>query len=255
MIEKIKTALWFSRRPSFWPHAIALGIRKLQTDHDCPGLRSAARQWAAENAVTIEEALERIGLSGSYPRVDDQLLGEAQQNVDKSGVMMGGAGALDLLHMAVGESKAARVIETGVAYGWSSLAILAAMQDNLDARLVSVDMPYPKMGNEPFVGIAVPERLRAKWTLIRLPDRPGINHAIRSLGGKIDLCHYDSDKSWWGRRFAFPILWDALVSGGIFISDDIQDNLYFMEFIPQRTSTYAVIESQGKYVGIAKKLA
>ncbi len=253
MIEKMKTALWFSRRPSFWAYAIALGIRKLQTNHDSPELRSAARQWAADNAVTMAEALARIGFSGSYPTIDNRLLAEAQQNAAKSVVMMGGAGALDLLHMAVGESRAARVIETGVAYGWSSLAILAAMQDNPDARLVSVDMPYPKMGNEPFVGIVVPERLRVKWTLIRQPDRPGITHALRSLGGKIDLCHYDSDKSWWGRRYAFPILWDALEPGGIFISDDIQDNLYFKEFILPRTSKYSVIESQGKYVGIAQK--
>ncbi len=36
---------------------------------------------------------------------------------------------------------AQRVVETVVAYGWSSLAILAAMQAGAGGRLVSVDMP------------------------------------------------------------------------------------------------------------------
>ena len=49
-------------------------------------------------------------------------------------------------------------------------------------------------------------------------------------GGSIDLCHYDSDKSWWGRAYAF-LLWKALKPGGLFISDDIQDNMFFAEFV------------------------
>ena len=65
----------------------------------------------------------------------------------------GGAGDIGLLYNAVLQSKAKRVIETGVAYGWSTLAILAAMEANGRGQLVSVDMPYPKMRNENFVGI------------------------------------------------------------------------------------------------------
>ena len=53
----------------------------------------------------------------------------------------------------------------------------------------------------------------------------------------LDLCHYDSDKSYYGRRWAYPKLWEALKTGGIFISDDIQDNWAFKEFcVSQRMS-------------------
>ncbi|MFV0281806.1 MAG: hypothetical protein ACK5JM_13735, partial [Rhodoblastus sp.] len=69
---------------------------------------------------------------------------------------------------------ARRMVETGVAYGWSSLALLAASEDRPDSRLVSVDMPYPKMNNEAFVGIVVPERFHARWKLVRKPDRNGL---------------------------------------------------------------------------------
>ena len=69
--------------------------------------------------------------------------------------------------------------------------------------------------NENEVGIVVPEYLK-NWTLIRAPDRPGIIQAINKVGGQIDLCHYDSDKSWWGRHYAYNILWKSLKSNGIF---------------------------------------
>jgi len=115
-------------------------------------------------------------------------------------------------------------------------------------------MPYPKMGNESFVGIVVPERFKTNWSLVRLPDRPGVRKAIALHNGKIDLCHYDSDKSWYGRNYAFPLLWDALVEGGVFISDDIQDNMAFAEFVEEKKLAFAVTESEGKYVGILRKV-
>lgn len=115
---------------------------------------------------------------------------------------MGGPGDINLLYAATILSRARRVVETGVAYGWSSLAILAAIHCQQGARLVSVDMAYPKMNNEAFVGIVVPERLRTSWEIIRGPDRTGIKKAIARAGGVIDLCHYDSDKSWGGTNMA-----------------------------------------------------
>jgi hypothetical protein len=53
--------------------------------------------------------------------------------------------------------------------------------------------------------------------------------------------------------FAYPLLWDALVPGGIFISDDIQDNIAFKEFSEKIHIRPIIIEHQGKYVGILQK--
>ena len=40
------------------------------------------------------------------------------------------------------------VVETGVGYGWSSLAILYALSKKNEAKgLVSIDMPYPSSKN------------------------------------------------------------------------------------------------------------
>ena len=114
-------------------------------------------------------------------------------------------------------------------------------------------MPYPLKNNENFVGIVVPENLKDNWVLIRKPDRPGIIDAIHKLDGTIDFCHYDLDKSWWGRQYAYPILWEALKPNGIFISDDIQDNMYFAEFVEKRFLKFAIVEFNGKFVGCIRK--
>ena len=167
---------------------------------------------------------------------------------------MGGAGDINLLYAATILSGALHVVETGVAYGWSSLAILAALESRDGGWLVSVDMPYPKMNNEDFVGIVVPERLRNQWALVREPDRNGLVKAMARFGGSIDLCHYDSDKSWYGRQFGYRLMWEALRSGGVFISDDIQDNFAFREFVEANQLVYAITGYEDKFVGIARKL-
>jgi len=253
VIEKLRTALWFAQRPTHWQHAVALTRRKFLPDNDAPDLRAKARAWAGEHAVPVVEALNRVGIQGNTCGMDPLLIVEGRERAAKSAVKMGGPGDLDLLSDVVRLTKACRVIETGVAYGWSSLAILAAMECNGGGQLISVDMPYPKMGNEDFVGIVVPQRMRDHWQLIRQPDRPGLENALAAFDGKIDLCHYDSDKSWWGRAYAFPLLWDALTPGGVFVADDIQDNLFFAEFAKSKNLPFSVTMSEGKYVGLIRK--
>lgn len=256
LLEKAKTLRWFIERPSHWPQAVELAARKVRPDRDTPALARAARDWAAERAVSVDKALESVGLianGAEVPRLSSELMEAAKASAAQSKVKMGGAGDIDLLYAATVLSGAKRVVETGVAYGWSSLAILAGLEGRSDARLVSVDMPYPKMNNEDFVGIVVPERLRAPWQLVREPDRNGLVKAIERLGGRVDLCHYDSDKSWFGRQFGYQRMWDALVPGGVFISDDIQDNLAFREFVEAGGLKFAVTGYGNKFVGILIK--
>ena len=87
-------------------------------------------------------------------------------------------------------------METGVAYGWSSLAILLAIKDSKDAKLISNDMPYVNMGNDDYVGCVISNKLKYKWELQRLPDVRGIPLALKKFKNIIDLCLYDSDKSY-----------------------------------------------------------
>ena len=256
MIGKLKTLFWFAKRPLYWRHAAALALRKILPDKDTPELRKAARAWASERAVSVDAALAAIGLlpaGQTAPQLPESVIEAAKRRMADVPFALGGPGDLHLIHAVTRLAGAKRIVETGVAYGWSSLAILEGIRGTEGAKLASVDMPYPKMNSESAVGAVIPDDLRRHWILIREPDRRGLVKAIRLLGGKIDLAHYDSDKSWYGRFYAYPIIWRALGPGGVLISDDIQDNFAFAEFSEAQGVPFSVTQSNDKFVGIMVK--
>ncbi len=118
--------------------------------------------------------------------------------------------------------------------------------------LVSTDMPYAKMGNEDFVGIVVPLELKKHWRLIREADISGLPKAFKNIQ-YLDVVHYDSDKSYLGRMTTYPKLYKKLRSGGIFISDDIQDNLAFKHFCEKMDVKPIIISFQNQFVGVFTK--
>ena len=109
------------------------------------------------------------------------------------------------------------------------------------------------MNNEDYIGCVVPENYKPKWELQRQSDVKGIPMALKKLNHNIDFCHYDSDKSYTGRKWSSPILWSSLKNGGLFVSDDINDNLAFKHFCQSVSRKPIIIEHQGKYVGIIQK--
>jgi hypothetical protein len=254
-MKYLKTAIWFISRPKYLPQIFQIFkrnryLKKENTSHE-------ATKWAKANAIdkltTIKEIYgndaQLIHFKSEFPTIYDYALNQ-QKNCP---VNMGGEGAVDILYSITKYKQPKNIIETGVAYGWSSLAILLGIKDIENAYLISNDMPYIKMNNDDYVGCVVPGNLKSRWELQRLPDVVGIPKALKKFDYRIDLCHYDSDKSYTGRMFAYPLLWDALVPGGIFISDDIQDNIAFKEFSEKIHIRPIIIEHQGKYVGILQK--
>ena len=253
MLNKLLLVIWFILRPKYYLHFFSLIKRKFLFNHDTFKNSKKAYEWAKENATPYVDALQKLNINGEVVGLDNDTIIEGQKLASKSSVKMGGSGHIHLLYDCVRLLKVKNVIETGVAYGWSSLAILKALSLNGFGKLYSVDMPYPRKKNENNVGIVVPQNLRKNWTLIRKPDNPGIISALNKVNGEIDLCHYDSDKSWWGRHYAYPILWKSLNSKGLFISDDIQDNLYFSKFVKKNLLNFAIVEFEGKFVGLIRK--
>lgn len=256
-MERIKILLWLFQRPKFWPHLLFLFVNKLKKNHDLPKHTIQAKDWAKQHREPLADVLVKLGLLSVgqiIPEVPKDELKRANMKVASISSHMGGAADVELLYAIVALTRAKKVVETGVAYGWSSLAILSAQERNhIGGSLVSVDMPYPARNNEDLVGLVVDQKYHDRWTLLKVPDRAGLRKAVGIFNSEIDVCHYDSDKSWHGRSFAYPILWESLRSGGIFVSDDIQDNLFFKEFCKSVKSDFFVIETAGKYVGVLKK--
>src|SRR5262249_4329580 len=107
--------------------------------------------------------------------------------------------------------------------------------------------------NDPYVGCVVPDRLRSRWKLLRLPDRDALPRVLREWS-TIDLAHYDSDKSEQGRLYGCALLWSALRPGGLLISDDIHDNLAFRTFCEKVGRKPWILPGRnGSYVGILRK--
>jgi predicted O-methyltransferase YrrM len=260
-LEQARNALWFLRRPRLYPQLLRLAGAKLSPPRS-PGSADESRAWCAERARSGAEVLGELGgpadvadLRRRFPEV----FAQADAAVREARARLGGAGELQLLYGLCELTQATRVIETGVAYGWSTLALLLSLEPR-GGLLVSTDMPSPGQPGG-WVGCAVPTALRGGWRLIDLPDREGLPRALKVLP-VLDLAHYDSDKSWAGRRWAYPQLWSALRPGGIFVSDDIQDDVAFRDFAaevgvePRVVRTLAVEgdpRAGDKYVGVLVK--
>ncbi len=253
IINKVETLWWYLSRPSYSVQLIQLFRRFLNREKE--RTRSEAMRWCQQVAIPMEEVLYKLGIDKiEYPwEVYTDYWQEAEKRAKRVPMVMGGAGAVEFIFTITRALKPVRLVETGVAYGWSTLAMLLGTLETESARVISTDMPYPKMGNEPYVGYVIPEDLRQRWLLIRKPDILAVPKAIKHFGGTIDFAHYDSDKSYTGRMLTYPRLWQALRKGGIFISDDVQDNIAFKEFSHQIGVEPLVFEYKGKYVGVLKK--
>ncbi len=250
----------YIHRPELWPQMARNITNKATGRIPSPDalaqMKAEATAWCAAHCVKESWALERLGFPGETLHVEERYLdtlSAARTRADAVPVKMGGGGHTDLLYTLCEYQQAMTVIETGVAYGWSSLAILLSLKNRPDAHLISIDLPYFERHNDEWVGIAVPKELKEQWTLLRMADREGIPKALK-IAPVVDFIHYDSDKSESGRAFAYPLLWNALKPGGILMSDDIQDNMGFARFCESiNTSAVIVRKDAENYQGVLRK--
>jgi predicted O-methyltransferase YrrM len=258
--SKLETLRWYAERPALYRELVRKLVRGQFTTRSFQQKREQekeqGRAWCQTVVVQPAAVCEALGISSSLEPVSALHPAEWTQALNlvaSCPVKMGGPADLAMLYHLVRSLPARRVIETGVASGWSSLAILLALREAGGGKLISVDMPYAKLNNEQYVGCAVPDELRSNWTLIRKSDRDALDPALQELG-TIDLAHYDSDKSTAGRHFAYPRLWDALRAGGVLMSDDVEDNLAFRDFAEKVGRKPWVLEKKsGNYAGILIK--
>lgn len=247
----IATVAWYLRRPATWGELARAAAAKVRPPVDETAL-AAAR--CADCEIDRVEAAGRLGIELVDVTAMDEY-GAARSKLAERGVHVAGAGDTAMLYSLTRDGRPGTVLETGVAHGLSSLAILLAMEANGHGRLVSVDMPYRGAFDDGYVGQAVPDRLRSRWSVLRVPDRKGIPIAVRTAG-PFDFVHYDSDKTRRGREFAYPLLWDSVVPGGWLLSDDVGDDLVFLEFAERVGATPLVWrKADGKdFVGAIRKL-
>ncbi len=215
---------------------------------------SSGREWAQSRAVDLDDwaTTRNPAAWAESVRVCDALRAEAQPKVaelEALGVRMGGAGSLELLYFLARVLRPQLVLETGVAAGWSTTALLRALQDNGQGHLLSSDFPYFRIPDaERYVGHLVPAVLKGRWTLRTKGDRKNLPELL-TPGSTVQLVHYDSDKSRGGRAFFITSLRGHMDESTVLVVDDINDDLFFSELADGR-SDVAVFEYGGKYVGL-----
>lgn len=150
-----------------------------------------------------------------------------------------------LLYLVVRSLRPQRVVETGVEYGWSSRAILSALDANGEGRLSSIDLPTVGAGRTysdgTFVrahvdavadtGRAVPAYLRDRWDLrvVATPEESTAALVDVTKEG-IDMFLHDSEHSYENMTKEFQIAWAALRPSGVLYSDDADWNAALQDF-------------------------
>ncbi len=159
-----------------------------------------------------------------------------------------------LLYYLVRAFKPEVVLETGVAAGFSSASILEALKQNGGGILYSSDFPYLKMKNpEKYIGIMVEDR--SDWNLYIRGDRKNIPKIVSQLK-RIDLFHFDSDKSYQGREFVYKTIQKKLHDKSLLVFDDVSDNEFFIDYFGNSDFDYRILRRSrysNKFVGIACK--
>ncbi len=255
------SALWCAARPNTYPFLMRILYSKIARKRRFLEQTGAeASRWCQTRTKPVGQAL--IDLTGCDEHRDlrDVYANEfqfADRAVANCPQQMGGPGHLDFLYAIAESLQADNVVETGVAYGWSSLALLLSLQHRSNARLISTNLHYRRYeDDDSYVGCAVPDHLRAGWKILRQCDEVALPQALNELKS-IDLAHYDSDKSYAGRMFAYSLLWKHLRVGGILVSDDIGDNICFTHFCKMARTAPVIVsapsDSGPKYIGALVK--
>jgi hypothetical protein len=203
--------------------ASALGVSKLQI-----------ADWRRD---LVQRAHLPSALAAQYERVTGKPLSSYT-----AGCTIGATN--EVLYLIVRAIRPRRIVETGVAAGFSTAYLLQGLHDNQGGSLVSIDLPttdpagrldadgtqdrahVPSAG---LTGFVVPPALRGPWTLQLGASKDLLPAAVE--GTPLDLFIHDSDHSYDNMRWEYSTAWPHLSAGGWLLSDDIDRNAAFAELV------------------------
>ena len=125
--------------------------------------------------------------------------------------------------------KPKNIIETGVAYGLSSMYILKALEANQSGTLHSIDSVFRPWQNEDMIGAIIPKNLRKRWNLNLGRSSEKLQETFDKLDN-VDIFIHDSLHTYKNMTFEFECAERNLNDHGIIISDDVLDNDSFFNF-------------------------
>ncbi|MEM7380599.1 MAG: class I SAM-dependent methyltransferase [Bacteroidota bacterium] len=253
-----RKAVWYISHPTHWKHFVFVVGRRLKWAlFGRQDRKEEALAWCQKFLKDDNVIIEQVTGEASRPFPEElkRMIADKEKELEQYQIRLGDGANLELLYQLIALTDTKRVIETGVAYGWSSLIMLHALQSR-EGHLISTDKPMPDESYNKLVGSVVPDNLQKFWTLFKEADVEGLPKALKQFE-RFDLCHYDSDKSYEGRMWAYKALWSQLREGGVFMSDDIGDNLAFKHFSEgmgrEPLVSHSITSAGDRYVGVLVK--
>ena len=151
---------------------------------------------------------------------------------------------LELLKLLVGEIRPAIVIETGIANGISTKAILQAFQEYSlhQSKLFSFDVD---------IRVATPVLLsNPQFSFIPVTSPRSFRESVNSIS-TVDLFYHDSDHSYSNQLMEYLAIWEILnTEKGVLVSDDINWSNAFLDFCKKVNRTPLLLSDGGKFCGV-----
>jgi hypothetical protein len=137
------------------------------------------------------------------------------------------------------------VLETGVAHGVTSAFILQALAVNGRGVLHSVDLPPLGAHGDDFVGILIPRDLRPNWRLHRGTTKRVLPRLLPSLAA-VDIFIHDSLHTYRHMAWEFRTVTPFLTRRCAIISDDVDGNAAFSDYLACSDPTFSFVAKEGK---------
>ena len=149
--------------------------------------------------------------------------------------------------------KPEKVVETGVAYGLSSMYILQALFENKKGTLYSIDSVFSPWQSKEMIGSAIPSHLCENWKLVLGSSSEKLEETLSSLGS-LDIFFHDSLHTYKNMQFEFKTAWPFVNKDGFLISDDISGNNAFHDFYSKMSlEPFISLQNEKSFLGILKK--
>ncbi|HEY1197830.1 MAG TPA: class I SAM-dependent methyltransferase [Thermoplasmata archaeon] len=211
-------------------------------------------EWGGVQTTDRYEFLASLGIpEGAARSYDTELETALKQNpyVRVEGLPFSGRwavarGAASVLYAIARSRRPTYVLETGVANGFSSYAILSALAAN--------EVEHPGDGGfltsfdpAPDTGRLVPVELRkGRWDLVR---------GVFDTPSRFDLFFHDSLHTYANMLREYWLAWPGLPDGGLLLSDDVESNFAFIDFARSVRVRPATLVSARSVFGVLVKPA
>ncbi len=147
-----------------------------------------------------------------------------------------------LLYLLVRTLRPERVVESGVADGFSTVVLLTALEKNGRGRLTSLDVSAE-------VGVLAKGRPSERWELrLMAPTREAFAAEVRRVG-TVGLFVHDSDHSYAVQTAEYEVVRPRLEAPGVIVSDDIDASYAFLDFCARERVRPFVLVTERKLMG------